>query len=285
MQERNKSPNPRGGSGNDAFKYLFLAFGIMLLIFGSVYIFVNGRNSKEQQEVLESQHQQHKEIIAHRENETEIPTGNYVGVLRQNNEVAIVSRKENALVAEIPAYVDGLIVTTLGSNLFENADIEAVIIPDSVTRIEDNCFKNCKRLKSITLPDGLVYLGEHAFDGCTSLTELEIPLGVTHIGAGCFENCTSLTSINLPAYLEVLEEDTFRNSAITTIKVQTTFEIKAHAFAECPQLTIVTIGATTETIHETAFDGSDNIVITTTENSSAWKYGVDHGITVIAGKT
>lgn len=285
MQEKSKSQSRRGGSGNSTYKYLILAIAVMALISAVIYIFVKKDNEREQQEVIESKQQQHAEIIEHRENETELPLGNYVGVLRQNNEVAIVSRNEDEIVAEIPGYVDGLMVTTLGSGLFENSSVEVVVIPDSVMRIEDNCFKNCKKLKTIIIPEGVTFLGAHAFDGCESLNQLDIPLGVTRIGAGCFANCTSLSTVNLPSYLEVLEEDTFRNSAITSAKLYTTFEIHAHAFADCPNLTVVTIGAITKSIDNTAFDGSENVVINTTENSCAWKYGVEHDFTVIAGKT
>lgn len=283
MQEKSKSQNPRGGSGDSAFKYFFLALGAMLLIFAFVFFFIKGKNNQEEKEILESRRQQHKEIIEYRENETELPTGNYVGVLRNNNEIVIVARNEDELVAEIPGEINGLLVTTLGAGLFENSSVETVIIPESVSRIEDNCFKGCKKLKTVVMPEGLEYVGEHAFDGCESLSSIDLSPGVTHIGSGCFANCTSLTSFNLPSYLEIIEEDTFRNSALSSVKIHSTFEIHAHAFADCPQLTIVVIGATTESIDETAFDGSDNVVIQTTENTYAWKYGVNHEITVIPG--
>lgn len=285
MQEKNRERRARGGYGNGTFKYFFLAIGVMLLIFVSVYFFVKGRNEREAQEILESQHQQHQEIIEHRQNETEIPTGNYVGVLRNNNEVVIVARNTDELVAEIPGYVDGLMVSTLGAGLFEGSSVETVIIPESVSRIEDNCFKDCKSLKNVVLPDSLTYIGAHAFDGCESLSKLDLPYGVSEIGAGCFANCTNLSSIQIPPYLEILEEGVFRNSAIISAKVQTTFEIKQYAFADCPNLSVVTIGSTTKSIDDTAFVGSENVTICTTKNNAAWNYAVEHDLTVIEGKT
>lgn len=271
--------------GNSAFKYFALSLGLMAVIGLTVYFVVTGQNKDEEQKIKESEQQLYQDIIEHRENSSEIDLGNYNGVLKDNNEVVIASKKEDELVVEIPAYVDGLMTTTIGEGLYAGTNIEAVIIPDGVERIEADCFRGCKNLKTVTMPQSLTYIGARAFDGCESLTSITVPPGVSYLGAGCFANCKNLSSLTVPPYLETIEEDTFRNTAITSVKLETTYKVKAHAFTDCPNLTIVTIRALTEEIDSTCFDGSENVVIRTTENSPAWKFAIENNINVVKGTT
>lgn len=70
-----------------------------------------------------------------------------------------------------------------------------VIVPDEVTKINKEVFKNCTNVVSIVLPDSLTCIEEYAFSGCTSLIEIVIPESVTSIGERAIENCKSLVKI------------------------------------------------------------------------------------------
>lgn len=61
-----------------------------------------------------------------------------------------------------------------------------VIIPDSVTEIEDLAFEGCTNLPSIILPNSLKKIGWGAFVGCTGLTEIKIPNKVETIDDRAF---------------------------------------------------------------------------------------------------
>ena len=70
----------------------------------------------------------------------------------------------------------------------------AVVIPSTingmpVTSIGSNAFFNCTSLTGMTFPNSITNLGNAAFAGCTSLTNIAIPRGVT--GSGVFSNCTA----------------------------------------------------------------------------------------------
>ncbi|MBQ8869431.1 MAG: leucine-rich repeat protein [Oscillospiraceae bacterium] len=59
--------------------------------------------------------------------------------------------------------------------------LEKINIPNSVTEIGGNAFKNCTALPDIILPESLITIGSESFYGCSSLTEITIPANVTEI--------------------------------------------------------------------------------------------------------
>jgi hypothetical protein len=128
--------------------------------------------------------------------------------------------------------VDGVL------NIVAPANLTSYTIPNSVTSIGFEAFRNCKSLTSITIPDSVTSIGDNAFYECTSLTSVTIPNSVTEIGDRAFCSCTSLTSITIP-------------DSVTTIG--------GYAFWGCDSLTSVIIGDNVTTIGEYAFYSCDNL--------------------------
>lgn len=62
----------------------------------------------------------------------------------------------------------------------------SVVIPDGVTYIDNESFKDCDKLTKVTIPSSADYIGYNAFDGCASLETVIIPDGVTTIGNKAF---------------------------------------------------------------------------------------------------
>ena len=80
-------------------------------------------------------------------------------------------------------------------NVFAPAGVTSYAIPDSITSIENNAFRNCTSLISVTIPDSVTTIRSYAFYCCTSLTSITIPDSVTSIGQYAFYGCSSLTSV------------------------------------------------------------------------------------------
>ena len=68
------------------------------------------------------------------------------------------------------------------------SNLETIVIPNSVTIIDDCAFANCSSLSSITIGNGVTCIGEKAFKGCTKLTSVTIPSNVKHIGNYALED-------------------------------------------------------------------------------------------------
>ena len=100
-------------------------------------------------------------------------------------------------------------ITTIGSEAFRNfTGITKIIIPDGVEVIEDSAFSNCGRLESIVIPDSVKTIGKYAFSSCENLEEIVIPKGIVHISSGAFWDCKKLKRIEVPA-TAIVDEDAF----------------------------------------------------------------------------
>ena len=129
-------------------------------------------------------------------------------------------------------------------NLYLNGELVTdLTIPDGVTSIKGNAFRNCSSLTSITLPEGVMGIGDYAFSGCSSLTSISIPEGVTRIEESTFSGCSSLTAITLPESVTSIGESAFEDcSSLTTISIpESVTSIGESAFEDCSSLTAITI--------------------------------------------
>ncbi len=65
-----------------------------------------------------------------------------------------------------------------------------VVIPNSVTSIDNYTFEYCSSLTSIDIPNSVISIGDEAFFCCTNLTNVFIGNSVTSIGYDAFEGCS-----------------------------------------------------------------------------------------------
>ena len=88
-------------------------------------------------------------------------------------------------------------VEELSTSMFDGCiNLNTVVLPSTLKRIDDCCFYNCQKLKSVTIPTNLEYIGQLAFAG-TGLTSVTVPDSVSFMEQGVFRDCTSLTSAKL----------------------------------------------------------------------------------------
>lgn len=80
-------------------------------------------------------------------------------------------------------------------------NLESIEIPEGITSIGSNAFKDCTSLESVTMNgEELLTIGNYAFQGASSLKTLTIPDSVTDIGYGAFFN-SGVEALVLPASL------------------------------------------------------------------------------------
>jgi len=146
-------------------------------------------------------------------------------------------------------------VTSIGQEFRNHANLQHVILPDSVARIKEYAFSGCTGLKTVECSTGLEVIDRYAFENCTSLTSVSLEEPLHTIGEYAFSNCTSLQSISFPASLEIIEQCCFDNcTALEKVDLsQANPYIYARVFSYCSNLTTVLFSDDTETIPSNMF--------------------------------
>lgn len=139
-------------------------------------------------------------------------------------------------------------VTSIGTGAFYNcANLDGyLVLSSSLTKIPKIAFNNCVNLKvedKLVIPSSVTVIEDAAFARCSSLTgDLEIPDTVTSIGNNAFYGCSSLNGyLTLPSQLTVIPSCAFWNCS--QLKVQGGLKIPENvksigwgAFRGCAQL-------------------------------------------------
>lgn len=138
--------------------------------------------------------------------------------------------------------------------LFDNDKIVTdLVYPEGITTI-GYAITDCNSIEYVKIPQSVKEIDGAAFSGCTNLKTVEMHDDISVIGRAAFES-TNIQNIKLPAYLEIIEERLFRNSAIKSIVIPNKVtKVSAYAFFHCNSLSSVTIPENVTEIISSAFD-------------------------------
>ena len=146
----------------------------------------------------------------------------------------------------------------------------------TITGINTQAFKNNKKLKGIIIPDTVTYVEDSLFSGCISLTDVDLGKGITVITNGMFYNCKNLESLTIPEQIERF----YDRYSYTGNSSDKPFEgcvnlkniyfkakdISLVRYLSLPSLTNIVIGSTVESLPDRAFSGYKYLENVTFEN-------------------
>ena len=116
---------------------------------------------------------------------TEYNYGKYVGDSENPYSVLIGVTNENFTTYDINEETKIIAI-----DVFYGCErLNSIVIPDSVTSIDDRAFYKCSSLTSVTIGNSVTSIGDYAFNYCDSLTSVTIGDSVTSIGSNAFSNC------------------------------------------------------------------------------------------------
>lgn len=99
-------------------------------------------------------------------------------------------------------------VCTIGKDAFNGTDVQSVLLPNSLTRIEARAFEGCSELHRINFPSSLRSIGEDAFRECTDLCSVHFADGLEDIGSFAFSE-SGIRTVILPPGMRRLRRGVF----------------------------------------------------------------------------
>ena len=166
--------------------------------------------------------------------------------------------------SNITSFRFGNKVQTIPAGLCYALRMETVVLPASLSKIEQFGFANCTRLKSITLPDAVEEIGDYAFNECTQLTQFIVPKNVKTMGNHVFRYCTGLKAVVWNAESATMQAEdpkTFENDTnITSFKFGNTVQtIPQHLCFSLRKVKEIRLPESLVSIGEAAFFGCDGL--------------------------
>ncbi|MEE0923470.1 MAG: leucine-rich repeat protein, partial [Paludibacteraceae bacterium] len=183
---------------------------------------------------------------------------------------AIIETATNTLISGCKNTVIPDNVTRIDNNAFYGcSSLTSIEIPNSVTSIGKQAFRKCSGLTSVTIGNSVTSIGDEVFYECKGLTSVTIPNSVTSIAGGAFRNCIGLTSVTIPNSVTIIGNDAFYwCTGLTSIEIPNSVtSIGYKAFYWCTGLTSVTIGNSVTSIGGDAFAYCSSLTSVTIPNS------------------
>lgn len=139
-------------------------------------------------------------------------------------------------------------VKKIGIRAFAECNFSQIILPETLTTIEDAVFYGTTT-KELIIPESCLEIGKLVCKNMTELEHVVLPSNLEMIPLEMFYNCANLRDITIPENVTAIEGHVFRRSGLESVyipaKVKT---IGSNAFSDCHELKVVSLPAALESI-------------------------------------
>ncbi len=162
---------------------------------------------------------------------------------------------KNSAITEIIIPQDSAL-DTIGNNAFESAKITSISLPEAVTVINSETFKNAENLKAVELGSNVSQISKSAFEGTKSLTEINLPDTLSDVSAYAFKN-TGLVTVNIGNGVVRIGTEAFAdNKALKEVILGENLEkLGTGSFKNCVALSKINLPVNVNNFDMTAFEG------------------------------
>lgn len=172
-------------------------------------------------------------------------------------------------VVVIPSKINGVTVTTIGTDAFLGLNITSVTIPDSVTEIGSNAFADCTNLTSVNYAGDwsnlTIQSGNPAVQDAANeqLFDFKFILNNTAVIVIRYEGTAA--DVTIPSHYKgkpvtMIDHAAFHDSAVTSVTIpDSVTSIPDDAFAFCSQLTNISIPNSVTFIGFSAFNSCTSL--------------------------
>lgn len=187
----------------------------------------------------------------------------------------------------IPSEIDGLPVTQFQKGAFAgNKTIESVVLPDTITVIDEEVFKDCTGLVSVVFPKNLTVIKDQAFYNSLSGV-INLPASLLEVGGVNFDNQSGGAITGLVINSDLQDSNRFGSAYMSLKNLKFLFIREGcnptfidDAFNKTKQLETVIIPASVTSLPKKMFADSNLVKIITPAGSYAESWAIEHFIPV-----
>lgn len=131
-----------------------------------------------------------------------------------------------------------------------------VVIPNTVTEIGENAFRECNELTAVEIPNSVIIIKANAFFSCKGLTTVSIPSSVETIEKGAFQYCSALTSVIIANGVKKIDDYAFSGcSNISKVVIPNSVKyMGTRVFLDCASLVTVKLSENILSIPHSTFN-------------------------------
>lgn len=227
-------------------------------------------------------------------------SGDYSYIIQEDGTACITKYSGKDKDLTIPDTLDGISVTSIGDDTFSSFfSLTVITIPDSVSSIGSNPFRNCEKLSTVNVSidhpafatiDGVLFSKADkrlvCYPCADSRTSYEIPRGVQIIGDNAFHSCKNLTTVTIPDSVTTIRNGAFLScSSLTTVTIpDSVTTIGSNPFRYCDKLSTINVSIdhpALATIDGVLFSKTDKRLVWYPMTDSRTSYEIPRGIRII----
>ena len=153
--------------------------------------------------------------------------------------------------------------TTLTAQIVQQSigDNHDIIVPEGVTKIDDNAFCGTY-IHSVDIPASVLCIGQRAFAECAMLDTVRFATNgqLQQIGDKAFEHCPNLHQINLPERLQTLGEYVFRGCVgLVEVRLPALEHLSRGTFFACRHLSSIDLPDSFLSLDKEVFSACENL--------------------------
>lgn len=122
----------------------------------------------------------------------------------------------------IPSSIEGIEVSNIGDQAFDNKYLRSVVIPETIKTIGFSAFAN-NYLREVEIPNSVTMMGYGAFQN-NIITDLKISENIQNVSGALFYN-NNLTSVTIPAKVREIENIAFSNNELIDVRLSEGLEV------------------------------------------------------------
>ena len=114
-------------------------------------------------------------------------------------------------------FILGDSIKSIHSAAFYRCQLDTLILPPNLTKLNTLSFGYCDGLKFVAMPNTLTEVASNAFVGCTNMDNVQFPKKLTKIGHHAFADCTNLRNVDIPGLVTDIEEYAFKDCQVKSV--------------------------------------------------------------------